>query len=172
MNRRVLLLAIVIAMSACAPPPSSNDKQRDRQNVVLNEAVAEVGLPSIKNFREMKLLKDIYELRDQDGLTTYTYTFSEQTGALKFFCNSVGYGIPYGAQFSANETVQRYYLPPVSGATQEWGHDRLPQAEPNGLFPPASAEGTWVMCSDPKGGRARVVYVEPRIVTSPFRLTE
>lgn len=170
--KQFLIIVAVLGLTACAPPPSSNDTQRERQNVLLTEGVSQVGLPAIHNFREMKLLKDIYELRDQDGLVTFTYTFSEQTGALRFFCNSIGYGIPYAAQFSAGETIQRYFLPEVSGAAREWGHDRLPQAEPNGLFPPQSADGTWIMCADPKGGAARVVYVEPRVIVSPFKLAE
>ena len=53
-----------------------------------------------------------------------------------------------------------------------WSIDVLPQADPNGLFSPASADGTWVLCADPKGGKARPVLVEPRAVFSPFRLEE
>ena len=46
----------------------------------------------------------------------------------------------------------------------------MPQADPNGLFSPESAEGTWVLCSDPSGnGETRPVYVEPRIIVSPFK---
>ncbi len=48
---------------------SSDTKQRDAQEKILLEANAQTGMPAIKNFRERKLLKDILELRDQDGLT-------------------------------------------------------------------------------------------------------
>jgi hypothetical protein len=47
----------------------------------------------------------------------------------------------------------------------------MPQADPNGLFSPASAEGTWLMLVDPKTGDPRVVYIEPRLVVSPIPLT-
>ncbi len=53
-------------------------------------------MPGIKNFRERRLLKDIFEMRDQADLSTYTYTYSEVTGKFSFFCNSIGYGLPYG----------------------------------------------------------------------------
>jgi hypothetical protein len=46
----------------------------------------------------------------------------------------------------------------------------LPQADPNGLFSPASAEGTWVLLKDPNGKETRPVYIEPRIIVSPFKL--
>jgi hypothetical protein len=46
----------------------------------------------------------------------------------------------------------------------------LPQADPNGLFSPASAEGTWVFCKDPGGTVVKPVYTEPRIIVSQFEL--
>jgi hypothetical protein len=55
-------------------------------------------MPAIKNFRERRLLKSILEMRDQEGLTTFTYTYNEMTGQLVFFCDSIGYGIPYATQ--------------------------------------------------------------------------
>jgi hypothetical protein len=45
----------------------------------------------------------------------------------------------------------------------------LPQAEPNGLFMPSSAEGTWLMLLDSKN-EPHPVYIEPRIIVSPFSL--
>ena len=46
----------------------------------------------------------------------------------------------------------------------------LPQAEPNGMFSPAAAEGTWVMLKNPNGTDVKPVYVESRIIVSPFPL--
>jgi hypothetical protein len=103
-------------------------------------------------------MKQIIEMRDQDGLVTYTYTVPETTGRPVFLCNSIGYGLPAATQYTNPEKVE------YQGTT-------LPQADPNGLFSPDSAEGTWVMCSDPSGnGKTRPVYVEPRIIVSPFKL--
>lgn len=168
MTRTLFALAVLLT-AGCAPAPTSNDTQRERQNTVLNEGASRVGIPAIHNFRELRLVKMLYELRDEE-LSTYTYVYSDMTGKWVFFCDSVGYGIPYAAQLTADETVQRYYLPSSGNAIQEYGHDRLPQAEPNGIFPPASAEGTWVFCKDPKGTKTAPVYVEPRIIVSPFKL--
>ena len=174
-SKSILVLfisALAIMLVACAPEQTSNDIQRDQQNKLLAEGTAQTGMPAIKNFRERKLLKDILELRDQDGLVTYTYTWSEVTGKKVFFCDSIGYGIPYATQYTAPETMQTYNLPVSSGSEHHYGASRLPQADPNGLFSPASAEGTWVMCKNPNGKEVRPVYVEPRVIVSPFKLPE
>jgi hypothetical protein len=96
-------------------------------------------------------------------LVTYTYLWNEFNGKLVFLCNSVGYGIPYATQYTSPQKEAGYY---------EHGQYALPQADPNGLFSPAAAEGTWVMCADPanKNG-TKPVYIEPRVVVSPFKLT-
>jgi hypothetical protein len=48
----------------------------------------------------------------------------------------------------------------------------LPQADPNGLFSPASAEGTWVMCLNPKTKKAEPQYIEPRVITTTFPMDQ
>jgi hypothetical protein len=120
-------------------------------------------MPSIKNFRERKLMKDILELRDQEGYVTYTYTFSEQTGKYSFFCQSIGYPIPYATQFTNPE--KDIYHP-------NRGHVTLPQADPNGLFSPSSAEGTWVMCKNPGSADVGAVYAEPKLTTLPWPMPD
>lgn len=170
----VTLVAVAPLMGAatgggCSVEQSANDIQRDRQNAVTKEGAMAVGVPAIVNFREMRQLKDIYELRDQDGLLTYTYTFSEVTGKPTFFCDSIGYGIPYATQYTAGETMQRYSLPATADRGNVWGDAKLPQSEPNGLFPPQSADGTWIMCRVPDG-KVRPQYVEPKVIVTTYKL--
>jgi hypothetical protein len=107
-------------------------------------------------------MKDIIEMRDQDGLTTYTYQIAEQTGQLVFFCHSIGFPISAATQFTNPQKLD--YV-------SSYGVAVLPQADPNGLFSPSSAEGTWVMCVDPSTGKPRPVYSEPKLTASPFPLT-
>lgn len=151
----LVLLGLAIGVGAC--DQTSDQIQRDQQEKILAEGTAQVGMPAIKNFRERKLLKDILEMRDQNGLSTWTYTYSEMTGKKVFFCHSIGYGIPYATQFTNPEKWVS------NGGT-------LPQADPNGLFSPSSAEGTWVLCKDPGGDDVKPVYIEPRVIVSPFSL--
>jgi|CXWL01.1.fsa_nt_gi hypothetical protein len=158
------LAVTLLALAACGPSVSTSDqRQSEQQAVILQEGTAAVGMPNIRNFRERRLLRDILQLRDQDGLVTYTYNFAEMTGRHVFLCNSIGYPIPYATQFTNPEYIAQY--------SSSYGIAVLPQADPNGLFSPASAEGTWVMCIDPSTGQARVVYSEPKLTVSPFPLT-
>ena len=121
------ILGLVFVLAGVGCEPSSDEVQRQQQETLLKEGTAQTGMPAIKNFRERKLLKDILEMRDQEGLVTYTYMQSSLTGKLIFLGESVGYGIPYSTQFS-NPQKKVYDV-------------ALPQADPNGLFSPASSEG-------------------------------
>jgi hypothetical protein len=157
----ICLLAVACDNNEGGCNTNDSDKvQRQAQEKMLAEATSQVGMPAIKNFRERKLLKDILELRDQTGLVTYTYVWNEFNGKPMFFCNSIGYPFPYATQFTN----------PAKPYWNERGLATLPQADPNGLFSPSSAEGTWVMCSSPKGDGVFPVYVEPRVIVSPFKL--
>ena len=159
-------LLLVVTLNGCANQPrvqNSDEIQRQQQEKLLREGTAQTGMPAIKNFRERKILKDILELRDQNGLVTYTYIVSEVTGKLIFLGETIGYGIPYATQYTNPQKL-------------EWktnhGWFTLPQADPNGLFSPASAEGTWVLMKDPNGTKVLPLYVEPRIIVSPFPLSK
>lgn len=189
MNRVMRVLAVVfvaVALAACEGSPTSSDIVRDKQETMVQEGVAKVGMPGIKNFRMLKLKRLIEEMQDQEGLVTYTYVenliptivkgHTVRGGKFTFFCDSFGYPMPYATQFSAPETMQRWYLPSRGEGggndIRHWGVARLPQSEPNGLHMPASAEGTWVVCKDPdpKSEKNGVVYSEPKLVAFPFKL--
>jgi hypothetical protein len=48
----------------------------------------------------------------------------------------------------------------------------ISQAEPNGLFSSPTSEGTWISCVDPANKHnIQVVYVERRVIVSPFPLS-
>lgn len=163
MRPNILLSLSLLCLSSCDEGmPSSDTIQRRQQEQLLKEATAQTGMPSVVNFRERKLLKDIIELRDQDGLVTYTYLVAEMTGKLVYLGESIGYGIPAATQYTNPQKIADF--------THSTGYAILPQADPNGLFSPESAEGTWVMLKDPNGDNVRPVYIEPRILVSPFKL--
>ena len=173
---KVLSLILLIPLlggateGGCDSKPTSDDLQRKQQEQLLLEATSQVGMPAIKNFREKKLLKDIFELRDQTGLVTYTYLenlvptvvkgHTALGGKLTFFCDSIGYPIPYATQFTNPQKLAGSY---------ERALVAFPQADPNGLFSPSTADGTWVMCKDPGGKDVRPIHVEPKLVGSPFK---
>ncbi len=160
--KKFLLVALVLALAAIGcGPPTSDDIQRQQQETILAEGTSRVGMPAIKNFRERKILKDILEKRDQERYVTYTYTYSEVTGKFTFYCHSIGYPLPYATQFTNPQKV---------GGGSSVGYYTMPQADPNGLFSPSSAEATWVMCKDPNSDKVGAVYTEPKVSTVPWPL--
>jgi len=161
MKKIILLMVVAGVLTACERTASETAAsiERKKQGEMSLQAITQVGMPSIVNFAEKRMMKDILEIRDQDVATT-TYIVG-MNGELHKLCNSVGYGLPYATQYTNPQAMQN----------DEVGHwSLLPQADPNGLYSPASADGTWVQCVDPKSGKARVVYIEPRIIVSPIPL--
>ncbi len=154
----VILLAFLL-MSNSGCEQSSNSVLAKKQEQIMQEATRQVGMPAIVNFQERKLMKMILELRDQENLICYAYIVPELTGKPVFLGKCIGYGLPYSTQYTNPE---QYY---GNGST-------LPQADPNGLFMPASADGTWLMMIDPKTNEPKPVYIEPKVLVSPFKLTE
>ena len=155
--RNIILLSFVcLSLAACGVSVSGEDIQNDKQAQATKKAVETVGMPAITNFQEKRILKDILELRDTQ-IRTYTYT-QDINAHLHKLCDSVGYGIPAATQ----------YTNPMQLATSEAA---VPQADPNGLYSPASAEGTWVLCKNPSEDKTVPVYIEPRIIVSPFPLS-
>jgi len=142
----------------CDSAPTSDDMQRHQQEQMSQQSNAQIGMPGMVNFTEKKIMRRLYEMRDKN-IATYTYMV-DMNGKLHHVCDSMGYGLPYGTQYSNPEKV-------VSNGSQVYG--TLPQSEPNGLFMPPSAEGTWVICASTSGDFTPM-YIEPRVIVSPFRL--
>jgi hypothetical protein len=104
----------------------------------------------------------LYEMRDKN-IATYTYIV-DMNGNLHHVCDSMGYGLPYATQYSNPEKHIAY-----TGSDAYHSDFSIPQSEPNGLFMPSSAEGTWVICAS-NSGQFTPMYLEPRVIVSPFRL--
>ena len=168
MKKLIFPILAMVVMSCCAfndqgcagSSGTADEQVARQQETSQRQQVAQTGQPGITNYTEAKLVKHLYELRDQK-IVTYTYV-PDMNGKLWHLCNSIGYGLPYGVQFSNPEKVTK---------DSQYGYGTLPQAEPNGLYMPPSAEGTWIVCANPNGsGDVSPVYVEPRVIVSPFKL--
>ena len=159
MKKLLLVLPLIALLAACGPQqPNSRQIEAAKQEEMQLQAVQSVGMPAITNFAEKRMFKDILELRDKNvPTTTYLVGMNNQ---LTKVCDSVGYGLPYATQ----------YTNPQMRVGSQNGVVTLPQADPNGLYSPASADGTWVLCVDHKDGKAKPIYIEPRIIVSPFAL--
>lgn len=161
MNKIVIACISGLFLAGCQEvKPSSDRVQREQQEAIAMQATMSVGMPAIVNFAEKRLLKDIFELRDK-MVPTYTYLAGEQAGIIgEKICDSLGYGIPYATQFTNPQKI--------AATAHQVGYAILPQADPNGLFTPAQADGTWVMCKVPGTDKVMPQFIEPKIITLTF----
>jgi len=146
-----------MVLSSCDPQPTGADRETRATDQLLNQAAVVVGMPAIINFAEKRQLKMLYELRDQSNLATYSY-YTDLNGNLHKICptTSVGYGMPFSAQYTAAQRPRSDY------------HDdgaAIMQPEPNGIYMPDSTSATWVICLG-KNSELKPVYVEPQIIVS------
>jgi hypothetical protein len=131
------------------------------------------------------MAKLIQEKRDTPNFATWTYT-KNMDGKYTFVCESIGYGLPYNTR--TNNPQHYEYVTTTLGiagsgnsyytdnaGNRIWGeHTIMAQPEPNGLFIPDSARGTWNLCKDPskdpKTAKAEVTYQEEDVSVFPFKL--
>lgn len=148
-----------LVLAGCAEQGGSEGSRRETAatNALMDQAAVVVGVPSIINFTEKRQLRMLYELRDQADLVTYSY-YVDLQGRRHTICpsTSVGFGMPFSAQFTAPSVDQ--YLYNGTAAT-------IMQPEPNGLYMPDSTSATWVICLG-DNGELQPVYVEPQIIVS------
>jgi len=160
-------LAIGIASPALAfwgnSTPSSDKSTAQQMETLLKEAERQTGLPAVTNFTEKRMVKWLYELRDQPNYRTYTYIVT-MTGKLVKICDSVGYGINASIQYSNPEKVMK------NGSHYDGTFGTMPQAEPNALFMPEGLAATYVMCVNEDSDDVKAVYIEPEIIVSPIEL--
>lgn len=163
MKKTLLSLSCLVALAGCLPakPPSSDVVQNQRQEQQLQQGASQVGIPAIRNWREKRLLKSIYELRDQE-LRTYTYLVNQATGKAVFFCDSMGFAINDATGYTNPERIHE--------AGVNYGYAIMPQAEPNGLYTPDNSNAYWVMCLSAEDQKAVPVFVGSPVIVSPTRL--
>lgn len=149
--KTLILSALAFTVVVATGCDRAEIQQERKTDQAIEQANQTLGMPAVTKFTERRLLKQIYELRDDEKLICYAY-LEGLDGKLHFMTKCLGYGIPYATQYS--------------NPTQLSGR---PQAEPNGLYMPNQAEGTWLMVPDPKGN-PHPVYVEPRVVVSPLKI--
>jgi hypothetical protein len=149
----------VCAISACSPEPRqprAQEIEERKQEEMAKRGVEAVGFPAVVNYSEKRMMKDIIELRDQMK-PTYTYIM-DMNGHPHKVCDSIGYGLPYATQYTNPQ--------------KESDHSRsiIANQDPNGLYSPASADGTWIMCLNPTTKKVEPQYIEPRVLVMTFPL--
>lgn len=158
LNKKLLGLIMIGVLSLGFVGCSNTDyKQKEEMEQLMSEADKQVGMPNVQTYYERKLMKEIFELRDNSKLICYAYTKNEYSGKYVFEGKCMGYGIPYSTQFTNPERSIG------NGAT-------LPQADPNGLFGATGLSATWLIMINPETGKREVMYCEPNIVVRQSKI--
>lgn len=146
------------------PPVLSSDKAMSQKSEAQAKQIDQmVGFPSVVNGFEKRMVRMLYEKRDDPNYRTFTYIVT-MNGAFVRLCDSVGFGINASIQFSNPQKVID------SGDSYGNGYAYLEQAEPNGLYMPEGLAATYVLCVDEANEELVPVYAEPEIIVSPFPL--
>jgi hypothetical protein len=162
------LIGLTLTFLVCtAEDCSRSDKtstdriQQAQQEQLQAEASRRTGMPAINDFRERNLMKLIYELRDK-GVLTHAYLLNHFTGKFIYLGQALGYPLPYSAQYSNPQKI--------AASGHQYGYAILPQAEPNGLFTPQAADGTWVILRNPSNNEFEPQYIEEKVQCFTFKL--
>ncbi len=156
-------------VSSCSNAPTADQVQSANQETMQTQAVSQIGLPNIVNFREMRTLKMVEELADK-SIPTYSYLYNNMQGCLDYIGPTFGYPIPYATQYTSPSKVVDINGNDIAtngGSTTE---SVVPQADPNGLFKPSEAAGTWILMANPKTGELEPQYIEADVETFTFRV--
>lgn len=154
----VLLSGFAFIASGCNEDESTNIERAQQEQSSL-QAVKSVGMPAITMYAEKAMMKTILESRDH-MYPTYTYLFNAMQGTIgQKICDSVGYGLNGATQYTNPSKV---YQPTATTPVV------IPQADPNGLYSPASTAGTWVLCKIPGKDKVDAQYIEPDVIVLTF----
>ena len=164
----VIVLFLSFGFSGCddTKHPTADETAQRQQEQLTSESNRQSGMPNITNFTLKKQLKMIMEECDKEKLICYVYSYSEMTGKFRFISRCIGYGVPYAAQYTnPAQVVNRQ----ASGSG--YAQHVIPQADPTGLFMPASADATWILFIDDKN-EIHPGYVEPKMTIVPFKFPD
>lgn len=154
----ILVMVMILAMLtlvSCDGIANAEWEQESKTNQMLSQMNQQVGMPEIKEFYEKKMMKEIYELRDNSKLICYVYT-QGMNGKLIYIGKCMGFGVPYATQYTNPEKTT--------------GSGTLPQADPNGLYMPTSSQATWVMIINEDTGKREIMYCEPNTVVTQSKM--
>ena len=157
----MIFMVLTAGTSSCGMESNTVDSvQAVQQEQMLQDMNSQIGLPSIKEWSEKKMMKEILELRDNSKLITYAY-LQNLNGKMVFLGQCIGYGLPYSTQYTNPERI---------ASEHSYGYAILPQADPNGLFSAQGVSATWVQYINPDTGKREVLYCEPNIIVSQSKL--
>lgn len=139
-------------------PESAAQVEQRSQNIQMEQFLRNQPVPSFDWSLERHMLIQLYTAR-QKATNTFSVVQSEFTGKILWSCFSIGFPLPYATQLTNPSQIVFAHHPSEHDAA-----GTVSQQEPNGLFSPSTADGTWVPCTDEKG-KIVPVYEERKVTT-------
>ena len=125
----------------------SDRKTTDDQQLIYNKA------QPVHTYNYSMPRDVVQQIYDATMVAHNTWTVFLSYGQVIDICPSVGYPIVGGTQLTN----------PVKTVNGSSTSAVIAQVEPNGLFPPGSNAGTWVLCA--YNGKVEPRYSEPDVIT-------
>ena len=143
---------IVLADACGGNTPTSSRHEAGQVENAQARYVRTVPVPSFQFPTERYMIQQLYIARN-NAVQTYSFVRSPFTGKVLWSCSSIGFPIPYSTQMTN----------PMTPLNPDY-HDSalIPQPEPNGVYPPSGAMGTWVLCTN-ADGTISPSYQEPNV---------
>ncbi len=140
----------------CDEKPSAARNEQKQQDAVMQQFQRNQPTPTFDWSLERHMLIQLYSAR-QRATNTFSVVQSEYTGKILWSCPSIGFPLPYATQLTNPQQMISGY-----GVGSKSIDGIVAQQEPNGLFTPAAADGTWVPCVDERG-KITPVYEEKHV---------
>lgn len=168
-----------IGLAACheQPAPSSNAQIASEQDIAMQqlERSDPVPFPTYSFQRHITISMFVAE---QMQVRTYSVVydqFAAPGSRIEFACPSLGYPVPGGTQLTNPQMIDRRVFqgaPSYSGPGGWYTESGvIDQAEPNGLFPPSTADATMVPCVN-SAGKIVPTYVEHNVEAFAYPVHE
>jgi len=138
-------------------PRTAASIEQTSQDLQMQQFLRNQPVPSFDWSLERHMLIALYTAR-QKATNTFSVVQSDFTGKILWSCPSMGFPLPYATQLTnPQQLIQK-------SDSSHWYDGVIGQQEPNGLFSPPAADGTWVPCVD-EHGKITPVYEERKVTT-------
>ena len=159
-------LALLVGLLAACGPQATPSEIADQDLVNRQQQIyaQREPVPVYDYSLPRAVLIQIYTAKNK---ATSTYTvFLSNSGVPIYVCPSRGFPIEGGTELTNPSQISYGHY--ISGSST-YSAGVIGQADPDGLFHPSTAAGTYVLCTRPNGDIVPI-YTEPMVMTFPFEV--
>lgn len=128
---------------------TSAELEYQQQEPRMREIVKNQPVPNLHGWSFEREIAIQAMIARNNFIPTWTYLITD-AGVITEICQSIGFPIPYATQITRPQASNGASVP-----------------EPTGLYPPSSAEGSYVTCVNPDGSMT-TSYFEPRVFAMSY----